>query len=149
VGSPPLKIFEGLTCPNPWPSAKTPAGWPSVGTAAGGPADAGAVGKDVVATLVGAVGEAGGAVVGAGVVALAVTLGVVALEAAAARETAEQPAAVRPAEAMATAAQRRREAAHPRPRTCAAAASRDAVPRGEPSVFLALLMSAPLPSLCW
>src|SRR5215472_7410075 len=144
VGSPPLKISEGLTCPNPWPCAKTPAGWPSVGTAADGPPEAGAAGEEVVVTLIGAVGEAGDAVVGGGVV---VALRVGALGAAAACETAEQPAAARPAEAMATAAQRRREAAAPRPRACSATASWGAIPRGEPPVFLALFMSAPLPSL--
>src|SRR6202167_5820654 len=32
VGSPPLKILDGLTSPKPVPLANTPAGWPSVGT---------------------------------------------------------------------------------------------------------------------
>src|ERR1700683_261359 len=46
VGSPPLKILAGLTCPNPCPWAKSPASWPSVGTPAGladGDAEAGTV----------------------------------------------------------------------------------------------------------
>src|ERR1700728_615963 len=46
VGSPPLKILPGLTCPNPCPCAKSPASWPSAGTAAGvadGDAEAGTV----------------------------------------------------------------------------------------------------------
>src|ERR1700689_4799299 len=44
LGSPPLKILPGLTCPNPCPWAKSPASWPSVGTPAGladGDAEAG------------------------------------------------------------------------------------------------------------
>src|SRR5215831_10042707 len=135
VGSPPLKISAGLICPNPWPCAKTPAGWPSGGTAADGLAEARAVGEEVVATLAG--GEAGGAVVVAGVVAVAVARGAVALGAAAACETAEQPAAARPAEAIATPARRRAETAAQRPR---AAASPGAIPRGELPVFLALFM---------
>src|ERR1700728_123416 len=46
VGSPPLKILAGLTCPNPCPWAKSPASWPSVGIPAGladGDAEAGTV----------------------------------------------------------------------------------------------------------
>src|ERR1700733_10421395 len=46
VGSPPLKILAGFTCPNPCPWAKSPASWPSVGTPAGladGDAEAGTV----------------------------------------------------------------------------------------------------------
>src|ERR1700683_395796 len=35
VGSPPLKILAGFTCPNPCPWAKSPTSWPSVGTPAG------------------------------------------------------------------------------------------------------------------
>ena len=45
VGSPPLKILAGLTCPNPWPCAKSPVSWPSVGTAGGD--DGGVVGPVV------------------------------------------------------------------------------------------------------
>src|ERR1022692_1972498 len=36
VGSPPLKILAGLTCPKPAPCAKTPTGRPSTGAAAAG-----------------------------------------------------------------------------------------------------------------
>src|SRR5258708_22231736 len=79
VGSPPLKILGGLTCPNPWPCAKTPAGRPSVGTGPAGLADAGTDGEDVadVAALAGAVD----AVAGAGMAAVARTPGAAAPEA--------------------------------------------------------------------
>src|SRR5260221_415657 len=36
VGSPPVKILDGLTCPNPRPRPKTPVGRPSGGTPAAG-----------------------------------------------------------------------------------------------------------------
>src|SRR5260370_23664652 len=59
VGAPPLKILDGLTCPNPWPRAKTPVGRPSGGTAAAGLVEAVTDGEDVVAGL-GLVVRAGG-----------------------------------------------------------------------------------------
>src|ERR1700689_200641 len=68
VGSPPLKILAGLTCPNPCPWAKSPASWPSVGTPAGlagGDGDAGA----------GPVAVPGEAVGGLTAVALGVAVG--------------------------------------------------------------------------
>src|SRR5258708_22548457 len=64
VGSPPLKILDGLTCPNPWPRAKTPVGCPSGGTAAAGLVEAVADREDVLAGLGPAVGAGGAAQVG-------------------------------------------------------------------------------------
>jgi hypothetical protein len=65
VGSPPLKILVGLTCPNPAPWAKTPDSWPSVGLAGGGAVEVWATGVGLVVD---------GAAVVAGTVAVAVAV---------------------------------------------------------------------------
>src|SRR6516165_6025628 len=69
VGSPPLKILAGLTCPNPAPCANRPASRPSTGTAALDPADAGdAAGAGPAGGVAGA--EAGPVAAAADVAAL-------------------------------------------------------------------------------
>src|SRR5258708_19161772 len=68
VGSPPLKILDGLTCPNPLPRAKTPVCRPSGGTAGARLVEAATDGEDLAAGFRPGVG-AGGAGPGTGTVA--------------------------------------------------------------------------------
>src|SRR5579863_1128189 len=68
VGSPPLKILVGLTCPKPCPCANTPASRPSTGTAVLGVAGA--------CDATGVAGAAGVAVAAADAATVAVAAGV-------------------------------------------------------------------------